>query len=371
MKVAIVTGVCVEGDAISASVVSQARLLLQFPEIESVDVFSQHIERDVGTSAHQVDNPWKLLNHPSFASADLAIFHWGIHYDLFDAIVAMAPSSRCPVPVVHFHNCTPRELVDQTAAEAIDRSMRQLQLIPANSVRCWTFSPFNTATLVDIGVDPADIAFVPFPIESPRHLIPRRRRDGVDVAVVGRIVPAKGHHVLIDALALLPERVRQLMKVSIAGNVSFSSLDYLGLLEAQVARLGLEQTVTFVGQPNDDDLWALYERSHLLVSPSLHEGLCVPVIEAYIAGCRVVGVRAGNLPFVIQPPDQIVAPNDAAALADAMSTTVAEIVDDVSVDRSAAKALVNQFSRVSTAKSLRAELAKMAHTHNKPEGAPK
>jgi glycosyltransferase involved in cell wall biosynthesis len=114
--------------------------------------------------------------------------------------------------------------------------------------------------------------------------------------------------------------------------------------------------VHFIGQPDDEDLWRLFETSHLLVSPSLHEGLCVPVIEAYIAECRVVAVSAGNLPFVVQPPDRLAPPRDPQLLADAISDTIREILRGESVDRRTVAPLLDQFTERSTVDHLRAAL---------------
>jgi glycosyltransferase involved in cell wall biosynthesis len=329
------------------------------PEIESVDIFSQHFDRDLDIPTHEVHTSWSLLRHPVFAAADVAIFHWGIHYNLFDATIVIAAEARAgrgPAPVVHFHNCTPRELVDPDSYYTIDRSMQQLQLVATLDLTCWTFSTFNEVTLTDLGVEADRIHFVPFQITPPRPLRPQRRSDGIDIAVVGRIVRAKGHHVLIDALSLMPADVRVATTVRIAGNTSFSSLAYLNELRDHVHRLGLEEMVHFIGQPDDEDLWRLFETSHLLVSPSLHEGLCVPVIEAYIAQCRVVAVSAGNLPFVVQPPDRLAPPGDPQMLADAISDTVREILRGEGVDRRTVAPLLDQFTERSTVDHLRAAL---------------
>lgn len=370
-RVALVTGICVANDAISSAVISQARLLLSMPEIESVDIFSQHFDRDLDIPTHTVHTSWSLLRHPVFTAADVAIFHWGIHYDLFDATIVVAAEARDgrrPVPVVHFHNCTPRELVDPETYYTIDRSMQQLQLVATLDLNCWTFSPFNELTLVELGVPPERIHFVPFPISAPRRLRAERRSDGIDIAVVGRIVRAKGHHVLIDALALMPAELRAMVTVRIAGNTSFSSLAYLDELRDHVRRLGLEEMVKFIGQPDDDDLWRLFEQSHLLVSPSLHEGLCVPVIEAYIAESRVVAVSTGNLPFVVQPPDRLAPPNEPQLLADAIADTVREILAGVIVDRRTVGPLLDQFTEPSTTEHLRAALTSLGARSKQPQG---
>jgi len=371
-RVAVVTGICVINDAISSAAISQAESLLTMPEIESVDVFAQHFDRDLDISTHEVHSSWDLVRNPVFASADVAIFHWGIHFDLFDATIMVAPEGRegrGPIPVVHFHNCTPREFVEPETYFTIDRSLQQLQLVLTLDMQCWTFSTFNEISLADIGVPRNRIDFVPFPITAPRALRQHRRTDGIDIAVVGRIVRAKGHHVLFDALALLPQELLDKVTVRIAGNTSFSSAAYHDELTDHVLRLGLGDVVQFIGQPDTNYLWSLYEKSHLLISASLHEGLCVPVIEAYIAGCRVVATSAGNLPFVVQPPDRLAAPNDPGSLAKAISETAREILADTTVDRRSVDRLVEQFSQRSATRHLRTALNSLLATAEQPQGS--
>ena len=125
---------------------------------------------------------------------------------------------------------------------------------------------------------------------------------------------------LVEAFGMLGAQYR----LVIAGNHETSAGSYYEQLTRRVAALGLQYAVRFV-HPDDDELWQLYEAAHIVVSPSLHEGLCVPVIEGYLAGCRAVGTTAGNLPFVVQPPDEVVPPGDAGQLAAAIERAATRV----------------------------------------------
>ncbi len=357
-SIAIVSGICVEHDAISAAVASQAALLHETRGVERVDVFALHVDRALPCPVHTVGDSWQLLRHPAFQQADVAIFHWGIYYDLFHALVVLGQEGARPAPVVHFHNCTPIELVQGEDVYTVARSLEQLELLPTfERIAPWTFSEFNIETLRSVGVTEDRVKFVPFPIEPPRPLRPAKAPDHVDIACVGRIVPAKGQRVLVEALATLPRSLRERMTVRVAGNATFSSREYLDDVLADVVRYGLGDTVRFIGQPDDDDLWRLYETSHLLVSPSFHEGLCVPVIEAYAAGCRVVGTDRANLPHVVQRPDPIVPAGDPEALGEALATLADDVLSRRQVDRSNMDALVKRYGRRATAAQMDAALA--------------
>ena len=362
MRVAVVTGICVPDDAISAAVASQAEMLHDLPGVERVDVFAQMCTRRLRCDSHTVGSSWELLCHERFRTADVAIFHWGIHFDLFDALAIMrgrVDGALGPVPVVHFHNCTPRDLVDEDHHVTIDRSIAQGQLVGGSDVAVWTFSPFNETTLRTWGVRPERIRFVPFAVEPPRSLVDRRSRDRVELLCVGRMVPAKAQDVAIDAVSKLPAEIRDRVRLRIAGNALFSSQEYVASLARMIDERDLGATVEIVGQPDDDGLWRLYEESHVLVAPSQHEGLCVPVLEAYHAGCRAIGSDAGNLPHIVQPPDPTFPVNDSRVLATAIADVAREVSSGTTIDREPVAELLRRYSAATARERLAAELASL------------
>ena len=131
-----------------------------------------------------------------------------------------------------------------------------------------------------------------------------------------------------------------------------SDPNFHGHLEDTIDDYGLRDIVQIVSDANDKTLWSWYEMADILVSPSLHEGLCVPVIEAYIAGCRVVASDAANLPFVVQAPDPVVPAGDVDALADAIVEMISQIASGIPARPPGADALVERFSTISTMKYL-------------------
>jgi glycosyltransferase involved in cell wall biosynthesis len=57
--------------------------------------------------------------------------------------------------------------------------------------------------------------------------------------------------------------------------------------------MGLEQAVTFRGHVSDDELAAAFAQADVLVVPSVHEGFCVPLVEAMAVGLPVVASQDG------------------------------------------------------------------------------
>ena len=358
MRIAIVSGVAVAHDAISAAVADQASILQSIPGVESVTVFAQHIGRKLPCDSYELHNPWTLARHPAFEVCDLAIFHWGIHYHLFDVLTLLAGGPR-PRAVVHFHNCTPRHLVDAADCDLIDRSRGQLEHAIGLGVPLWTYSEFNTRTLLEWGASRGQVSFVPIPIEIPPYARAARRSKYVELLAVGRRVPAKGLHILIEALGKVNRETRQAVRLRIAGSSTFSAPEYITRLNDLLRRHKLLTMVTFVDEPTDAELWKLYCTSDVVVSTSFHEGLCVPILEGYAVGCRAIGTTAGNLPFVVQPPDPCVEPGDPAALAGAIERVVADMKNATTRERMHPE-LVDRYSIGSCRTLLQRELYRIA-----------
>ncbi len=71
------------------------------------------------------------------------------------------------------------------------------------------------------------------------------------------------------------------------------------LLEDEARRLGVGDTVEFVGRVTDDDLLALYRGASVYLDASLFEGFGYQVLEAMACGAPVVASTATSIPEVV------------------------------------------------------------------------
>ncbi|MEM1116388.1 MAG: glycosyltransferase [Bacteroidota bacterium] len=137
------------------------------------------------------------------------------------------------------------------------------------------------------------------------------------VVAVGRLEPVKGFDVLIEAVRRL--RVARDVRLHLIGDGR-----QRGALERQAAEAGLADAVTFAGHLDPEGVRDAFRAASVFALPSRSEGLPLALIEAQAAGLPVVATRVGGVPDQVPHPAGIlVEPDDPAALAEALGTTLA------------------------------------------------
>jgi glycosyltransferase involved in cell wall biosynthesis len=104
-------------------------------------------------------------------------------------------------------------------------------------------------------------------------------------------------------------------------------------LKAQVAKLGLEHSVRFIGHVKARHG---FSRGRLLVVPSRGDSMPYVVIEAAAAGIPIVAANVGGIPEIFGAhTDALFAPNIVGAVADAIESAL----DNPDAAQARAKAL--------------------------------
>lgn len=134
--------------------------------------------------------------------------------------------------------------------------------------------------------------------------------DGPIVLAVSPNRPNKNGVGLLRAMRRVADRVPGAV-LAMAGQAGVSQ----GELEAEVARLGLEPTVRFLGHVGQADLEGLYAAAECLAFPSFYEGFGLPVLEAMRRGLPVACSRASSLPEVAGGAAEYFDPQDPGDIA--------------------------------------------------------
>jgi glycosyltransferase involved in cell wall biosynthesis len=171
------------------------------------------------------------------------------------------------------------------------------------------------------GVDPRQVRVVHNAIDTATfHYGPRaeaRARlqlppDRTLIVSVGHLIARKRHHLLIDAFAALKRNHPDAI-LAILGARSFEA-QYPERLRRQVAELGLQDSVRFVGNLPQPQVVDWLRAADVFALLSAREGCCNAVLEALAAGAPVVVTDAGDNAVFVQPGinGQIVAIDDVA-----------------------------------------------------------
>lgn len=117
-----------------------------------------------------------------------------------------------------------------------------------------------------------DTSFTPGGERAPRPL----------VLAVGRLVPVKRFHLLIDALVALKPRVPDLEAVIVGEGYQREALESL------LRDRGADDWISLPGRVTDDELIELYRRAWLVASASAREGWGMTLTEAAACGTPAV-----------------------------------------------------------------------------------
>jgi glycosyltransferase involved in cell wall biosynthesis len=112
---------------------------------------------------------------------------------------------------------------------------------------------------------------------------------------VANVVPRKGLHVLVTALARLPVGGWHLR---VAGSLTMHRA-YVHRLRSLIGRLGLTTNVELLGPVSTQQITDLLARSHLFALPSCYEPLGIAYLEAMRFGIPVIATSAGGAHEVV------------------------------------------------------------------------
>ncbi|MFY9458603.1 glycosyltransferase involved in cell wall biosynthesis [Aquabacterium commune] len=138
------------------------------------------------------------------------------------------------------------------------------------------------------------------------------------IGCVGRLVPLKNHHRMVDVMPALLQQHPHLRLVIVGDGVQAEAL------RQQVAAKGLQEHVVLAGQRSH--VSALLGAFDVFALPSQTEGLSIALLEACATGLAVVATRVGGNPEIIVDDQTglLVAPDDNDALAGALSRLLAD-----------------------------------------------
>lgn len=243
-----------------------------------------------------VHPPEKLLTSVPLSNTDDVLL---ISYSTFQPRLAELMALPCR-KLVYFHGVTPTELLldhDPEAAYWSSRALLQLPLL-AKCEHVIANSQWNLTDLIRRFLVPPQahmVSVIP-PVTPNMPLFRRTSRprsnlqSPLQLLTVGRLAPHKKVEDIINIVAGLQKR-GVATRLTIVGGPTCEEYRQFLLRTAQSS--GSSSSIDFRGHISDAELEVCYARADLLVSASLHEGFCVPVLEAMHLGIPTV-LRSGT-----------------------------------------------------------------------------
>jgi glycosyltransferase involved in cell wall biosynthesis len=248
--------------------------------------------------------------------------HLHAHYATHPSTIALIVSALAPSVsfsfTVHAHDIQ------------LDQSLLRWKLREARFIR--SISAFNKRFLEERYPDESrgKIAVIHVGIENEAY--EQQARSTAPVAGAPRILcvaahrPYKGIPVLIDACARLRDAGVQL-HCDVAGSGPMTAQ-----LEAMIEARGLKQSFRLLGARPQEEVARLMSEATLFALPSIvapdgqMEGIPVVLMEAMASGKAVVSTTLSGIPELVEHGKHglLVPPGDAAALADALRTLLAD-----------------------------------------------
>lgn len=171
-------------------------------------------------------------------------------------------------------------------------------------------SSYVKERLVKAGYSAGIVSFIPNSINKITQP-PIAEPTGKEILFVGRMVKAKGVHVLIKALAKVKNACNEKLTVSLIGDGEHKTY-----FESLAQSYGVD--VNFLGRVSDRILEEYYNNAYFVVVPSLFSELfCIVILEAMSYGKPVIASNIGGIPELVLHGQTgfLFEPEDADALA--------------------------------------------------------
>jgi glycosyltransferase involved in cell wall biosynthesis len=152
---------------------------------------------------------------------------------------------------------------------------------------------------------------------TPTPVAERAGQNPFRLLFVGNVIPRKGLHVLVDALARVPGDWR----LTVAGSLAVDPV-YVRRARELAEAGGVGDRIIWRGSLDDDALAAEMAAAHVLAVPSEYEGFGIVYLEGMGFGLPALATTAGAAAEIVADGGNgyLVPPGNAAALAGRIAT---------------------------------------------------
>lgn len=328
-RVAILNGNIVARDAVGGHVLAQLLTLRAagYNALLITGFVDARLPLDARRSMARVD-PHELgadSEHPAaehLRRADIVIVNYSSYYPHVELIREL----RRGVVIFDYHGVTPPELWGREWPGYSDlvRGRDNLSLVRFADYAVG-HSQFTCDELLATGlIAPSRVGLMPYAVVEDAsyagppepELLQRLDLAGRHVLLyVGRMARNKRVGDLVAALPAILARHPDTLLLLVGDMELPAYRGYVAELRTQAAALGVSDSVRFTGSLDDATLDGLYSAAAIVVTASVHEGFCMPLVEAMARGRPVVAADATAIPGTLAGAGLLFPPGDHAAFA--------------------------------------------------------
>lgn len=328
-RITIINGNCLANDAVGTHVAAQIQALAAagFRPLLLTEFVDERLPRSLRrfmavTHLHDMMNPSEhsrlLFEH--FRRSAAIIVNYSTYYELVEMIrIATAPV------LFDYHGVTPPAIwgIGQPGYEDVVRGVTNVHLVRFADYAV-AHSQYMVNELVATGlIAPSRTSILPYPVinqaayaEPPDTQL--QQQYGLSnkhvLLYVGRMARNKRIHILVEALPLIREHYPDTVLL-LVGETGHPYAGYVAETKARAEALGIAEAVIFTGAQNRDSISKFYRLCDVFVTASIHEGFCMPVLEAMALGKPVVAAAATALPMTVGDAGLLFTPDDPTDLA--------------------------------------------------------
>jgi glycosyltransferase involved in cell wall biosynthesis len=332
-RVCIVNGNCSINDALGNTVINQLNFFLArsyhtLVLVETLDLrlpaalrrYMVCISRDQLRKQESTPITRRAIAH--FQQSDIFVYNYSTYYPLAETIELVSRG----VTIFDYHGVTPPALWEGVGLEDLVRGQQAVELVRYADYAIAHSAYTRDELIATHLISPERVFQVALPVDlrtiRPKHTSSTLlQRYGVAdrhplLLYVGRMAANKRISDLVRALPLIRAQLPDATLVLVGDNRSPAYVPLVEQAQALAAQLGVADAVRFTGPVLDEELAEWYAQADLFVTASLHEGFCVPVIEALANGLPVVGSHITALPETIGDGGLTFSPGDPNDLAE-------------------------------------------------------
>ncbi|MFN6565911.1 glycosyltransferase family 4 protein [Dendronalium sp. ChiSLP03b] len=300
-NIAILTPCITEGDAVSHDVMGMYNCLKKHGY--KAQLFADQWHASNKNNIKHVSQVKSFIRNKE----DILIYHYSVGWDIALDIINNINCNK----IIKYHNVTPAEFYEGINADYVSvcrLGRAQLKLIAdIYSALYLSDSEYNADELHSMGVSQENsLVLPPFHhiddlqyIDADISVLDKYTDGKINILMVGRLAPNKGHSTLIDAFDVYHKNYNKNSRLIVVGNQDERLNIYTTRLYEKVKYLGLQESVIFTGGVSTATLKAYYLASNVFMITSEHEGFCVPLVESMAMKVPIVAYGSTAIPYTV------------------------------------------------------------------------